>query len=324
MLTSLRCPDWQLTGRPEHVKTSRISAAFVAAVGVMVTPAAASAVPGSEGSLVALSAPGTVSIHPGETVPVAIGVGNNTNIMIVSGLVMQVTVTGDLDLPKTLGNCWYYAHGATEGAWCLLPGRVDSGSVHQATPFTVSAARNARADRVGDVVVSWEFAAQDDDLATMRDAAVRSAGPGATVVRGAAGSIKLVDTTTLTRAAGSPTGSVPLRLDTPPTVPASPDDDDDETTVEPPPAASIPHPATTLPADPATHPPVASYTRVTAQPAFVAESSPAAAPPASDEQLAQTDSAMSFGAVFGTGCFMLAAGLLATQVFVRRRNKFVA
>lgn len=45
---------------------------------------------------------------------------NNTNISVVDGLVLNVTVTGDLFLPRTFGNCWYYLNGDTKGAWCLL------------------------------------------------------------------------------------------------------------------------------------------------------------------------------------------------------------
>ncbi len=303
----------------------------VVSAGVLAMPGAASAkVPGQEGGLVALSEPGSVAIHPGETVPVTIAVGNNTNISGIPGVFLNVTVTGGLDLPHSFTNCWYYSNAGIKGAWCLFDGAMQAGGVYAAVPFAISAARHARADEVGGVAFQWGGWGGAD---TMLANAVRDAGPGSAPVRGSSGTLGLSLTTALPSKKGPPAGTAPVHVVGPlPPTAQLPSGPGKATTASARPSAGVQDAgvqdagepvaeSTTTPAVPAG----GRFTEVTAQPISTGwPSSAAAAGGRSDAELAATGSLRSAPALVGTGCFVVLAGMMLSYAFARRRRKFTA
>jgi hypothetical protein len=194
------------------MKKSMITAAFVAAATVFGLPSAALAVPGAEGNLVALTSSSSALIHQGATVQVTLGVGNNTNVSGIQGVVLNVVVAGDLYLPHRYSNCWYYTHGSTKGAWCLLDGTMQSAGVYVAQGFTVAAAVDASVEQVNGVTFQWVGRSSDDDSASMRALAVKGSGPGPAPVPGGSRRLVLAQSSELTAAAGPASATAAVNL----------------------------------------------------------------------------------------------------------------
>jgi hypothetical protein len=306
-------------------------AAYLAAIGVLVSPPAAMAIPGEVDGYVAVNQPGSVAIHQGETVPVTTGVFYNAHLYSFDGAIMHVSVAGDLNLPRAFTNCWYYVNRDTKGAWCLFTNTLIAGTVYQPTPFTVAADRYARADRVGDIAVAWDYLSGAPDMSALERLAAQDSGPGTALIQGSSGTLGLTPATQLTiTGTGPANGTAHVHLIGP--FAQSPSTVTPDATPTTPPtvtatataAAGTPGtgPATTPDTPPASAPEGGQYTHVTAQP--TSTHLVPAAKPASGGSLASTGPNTSAAAIVAAGCFLTLAGMIVSRLVARRRRKFIA
>ena len=95
----------------------------------------------------------TYPIHPGEFLPVVIGVADVGTAP--TKVVLNVRVFDDVNLPKSFDNCWYYGDSNLEGAWCEFDQELAVGTTYEASQFFVAAASDAKADKVGAITEGW-------------------------------------------------------------------------------------------------------------------------------------------------------------------------
>jgi hypothetical protein len=306
-------------------------AVSLAAVGVLAAPPAAMAVPGEVDGYVALNQPGSVAIHQGETVPVTTGVFYNAHLYSFDGAIMHVSVAGDLNLPRRFTNCWYYVNRDTKGAWCLFRNALMVGTVYQPTPLAVAADRYARADKVGDIAVAWDYLTVAPDMTALKRLAAQDSGSGTALTQGSSGTLGLTPTTQLTMTGvGPPNGTAHVHLvgpfaqspstvtpDATPTTAAT-------ATATATAAAGGPGagPTTTPGTPPGSAPEGGQYTHVTAQP--TSTDLLAAAKPASGGSLASTGPNVPAAVIVAAGCFLTLAGMIVSRLVARRRRKFIA
>jgi LPXTG-motif cell wall-anchored protein len=124
-----------------------VGALFLAA-GVLAIPSVAQAADGAPlfGALTERNEAGGAKVYPihqGETVPVVLGV-TNKGTGPSAGVVVNIRVIDDLDLPKSFTNCRYYVDHNLHGAWCEIAGELPVGGTYALSQFSVTAAPDAK------------------------------------------------------------------------------------------------------------------------------------------------------------------------------------
>jgi hypothetical protein len=196
---------------------------FAVAAGALAGPSVAlgAKLPGHEGGFVALNElnpDGTVvsvPIRRGESAPVTVGVAFNNNVS-PRGAVLKVQVSGDVDLPRSFDNCWYFVTDDSQGAWCQFERTLQMSTPYALSPFTICAGRRARADRMDPVIVQWFDHDYGAEQGGIKGLAEQDAGPGSKPVKGSSGPLTLQETDKLVVKNNPPAGSVPVHLVTPP------------------------------------------------------------------------------------------------------------
>ncbi|MEH1127798.1 LPXTG cell wall anchor domain-containing protein [Micromonospora sp. CPCC 206061] len=134
----------------------------------------------------------TYPIRQGESVPVVLGVAN-VGTAASAGVVVNVRVFNDVDLPRTFTNCQYYVDSNLEGAWCEIDQELAAGSgTYALSPFQVAAAREARADRMPAIVFQWFPKDWVDENGGIAEFAKKDSGQGTTPAAGTEGTLGLV------------------------------------------------------------------------------------------------------------------------------------
>ncbi len=285
------------------------------------------AIPGEVDGYIALNQSASVAIHQGETVPVTTGVLYSAHMYSIDGAIMHVSVAGDLNLPRTFTNCWYYVNRDTKGAWCLFTNALMSGTVYQSAPLAVAADRYAHADKVGDIAVAWDYLAIAPDMTALKRLAAQDSGSGTALIQGSSGTLGLTPATQLTVTGfGPPNGTAHVHLVGPLAQSPSTVTPDATPTTAATATAAAGGPGVGSKATSSTPPGAApaggQYTHVTAQP--TSTDLVAAAKPASEGSLASTGPNVSAAAIVAAGCFLTLAGMIVSRLVARRRRKFIA
>jgi LPXTG-motif cell wall-anchored protein len=175
-------------------------------------------------------------IRRGESVAVVLGVAN-VGTAAAAGVVVNVRVFDDVDLPRTFTNCQYYVDSNLEGAWCEIDQELAAGNgTYALSPFQVAAAREARADHLPAIVFQWFPKDWADENGGIAELAKKDSGQGTTPAAGTESALGLVAKPLVIPAETSRVGFAYVKLATPSTPSPSPSGS--------PPAA----PATTPPA----------------------------------------------------------------------------
>jgi LPXTG-motif cell wall-anchored protein len=129
-------------------------------------------------------------IHQGETVPVVLGV-TNYGTAPSKGVVVNIRVVDDLELPRDFTNCRYYVDSNLDGAWCEFDQELPVGGTYALTPVRVSATAKAEVKNVSSVVFHWLPKDFVDNAGGIDKFAARDSGQGTTPTTGTAGVVKL-------------------------------------------------------------------------------------------------------------------------------------
>ncbi|MEU8609274.1 LPXTG cell wall anchor domain-containing protein [Actinoplanes sp. NPDC048791] len=174
----------------------RALGAILLTAGVLAVPSVAHAADADTAKLAALTeldSDGKVTAYPvksGETVPVVLGVAN-LGTEPLPGVVVNVRVVNDVDLPKEFGNCQYYVDSNLDGAWCEIDRELAAGKTYALASFPVAAAAQARADRWSSVIFQWYSKAWADRQGGIEALAKADSGRGTTPAPGPGADIDL-------------------------------------------------------------------------------------------------------------------------------------
>lgn len=156
-------------------------------------------------------------IHRGESVPVVLGVAN-VGTAASAGVVVNIRVFNDVDLPRTFTNCQYYVDSNLEGAWCAVDQRLAAGSgTYALSPFQVAAAPEASADRMPAIVFQWFPKDWADEHGGIAELAKKDSGQGTTPAAGTDGTLSLTAKDLVIPAETSRVGFAYVKLVTAPT-----------------------------------------------------------------------------------------------------------
>jgi LPXTG-motif cell wall-anchored protein len=231
----------------------RALGAILLTAGVLAVPSVAQAADADTAKLAALTeldSAGKVAsypVKPGETVPVVLGVAN-LGTEPVPGVVVNVRVVNDVDLPKEFGNCQYYVDSNLDGAWCEIDRELAVDETYALASFPVAAAAQARADRWSSVIFQWYSKAWADRQGGIEALAKADSGRGTTPAPGPGADIDLTARDLPVPAEPRAIGFARVKLVLPPTNEPSPIPTATPTSS---PATTEPTaaPATTKPAD---------------------------------------------------------------------------
>ncbi|GAA3348011.1 hypothetical protein GCM10020358_64860 [Amorphoplanes nipponensis] len=230
-------------------------------------------------------------IQRGETIPVVLGV-TNRGTAPSAGVVVNIRVFNDLNLPRTFTNCRYYTDSNLDGAYCEFDRELPVGGTYALSPFQVSAEPKAE-DFTSSVVFQWFPKDWADKQGGIEKLAGNAGGPGGTPEAGSGGELTLQPQELPVPEQTQRVGFAYVALKTPPTSP------------------------TATPTSTPTSAPTATPTGTVA--------APATTPPADGggEGGGLPVTGLNIAAVAGAGVLLLLAGVLAF-LFTRRRNKFTA
>jgi hypothetical protein len=260
------------------------------AAGILAAPAAAFAADGEGAAkFAALTDPNPALVYPGKASPVTLGLAN-IGTAPADGVVVNIRVIDDSDLPRLNDNCRYYVDSNLEGAWCEIDGEVAVGTTYALDPFQAAAAPGADAKKIYPVIFQWVSKQWADEQGGIEKLAEADAGTGKTVVAGTGTTLRLVPASLTVPADPNAIGFAKLKLATPSTPP----------TTSPTPTTSTP---TTAPAGGVT---------------------PSASPAGGGEGGGLAVTGAKTATVAGVGTALLAAGIVGYVVARRRRTRFVA
>ncbi len=197
-------------------------AAFITA-GVLAVPSVAQAADDAPlfGALTERDAAGKSVVYPiraGETIPVVLGV-TNRGTAPSDGVVVNVRVFNDMNLPKSFTNCLYYVDSNLDGAWCELDRELPVGGTYALSPFQVSA--EAEAKEIGSIVFQWFPKDWVDENGGIEKFAQRDSGQGTTPVAGTGAGLTLQPKELPVPAETHRVGFAYVKLVTPSTPPSS-------------------------------------------------------------------------------------------------------
>ncbi|GIE96569.1 hypothetical protein [Paractinoplanes rishiriensis] len=163
------------------------AAAAAASVVAFAVPAPAQAAPTSVTlaavtELNAAGKPVAYPVKPGETGKAVLGVVNLADEPL-AGVVVEVRVLNDMDLPRVYTNCQYYVDANVEGAWCEFDRELVKGET-VATDFAVAAAPSADPANWSRVITRWFPKSYADErggiakLAELDNVGASKPGPG--------------------------------------------------------------------------------------------------------------------------------------------------
>ncbi|MEV6345649.1 LPXTG cell wall anchor domain-containing protein [Actinoplanes sp. NPDC051851] len=155
-----------------------VPAAVLMTAGLAALPGAAFA---AEGVVFSAQTGASVPVHPGETVPVPLGVAN-VGDQDAAGIVINIRVVNDVELPTTFSNCRYYIDSNVEGAYCRFDTTITPEKVYRVDGFRVST--TAAATTVTPVIFQLLTLETAEKLGGIDALAADAAGQGNPVVTG--------------------------------------------------------------------------------------------------------------------------------------------
>ncbi|WP_433372232.1 LPXTG cell wall anchor domain-containing protein [Actinoplanes sp. CA-142083] len=272
----------------------RLIGATLLAASALTIPTAAHAAEAGSGlvPLVEREADGKTVVYParqGETVPIVLGV-KNTGAEALKGIVVNVRVLNEVDLPKEFTNCVYYVDSNLRGAWCSIDAEVAAGGTYKLSPFRVTV--STKAEKISAAVIfQWATLEYAESKGGIEALAKADSGKGTTPAAGAGEKLGLATAELPVPAEPAGVGFAYLKLVTPPTTPPT----------------AVP----------------------TTSPAATASSSATAAPTVTATEAGGGGGGLPVtgsktAAVAGIGALLLVAGAVGVLLVRRRRTRFVA
>ncbi|GAA2624521.1 hypothetical protein [Paractinoplanes durhamensis] len=151
-------------------------------------------------------------IRPGGTAVVRAGVKVIGPSAPGTVVVVKLSVTSNLDLPKSFTNCFYFSR---TGAWCSLPDATEVGKSYELDGLAVAAPAGSASPGLATGLLTHQWLTGDSG------GAERLASTEGTPVRGTGGVLHLKASTALTGSDGSANGTAGVRFP-PPSVPTGP------------------------------------------------------------------------------------------------------
>ncbi|MFI5491471.1 LPXTG cell wall anchor domain-containing protein [Actinoplanes sp. NPDC051859] len=308
------------------MNTRTLLASVLLAAGVAALPTAAFAA--EDMGVLHVRTGAAVPVHPGETVTVPVGIANVSD-KPVTGVVAEIRVLNDVNLPTTFSNCRYYVDSNVEGALCEFDTEFAPGKVYEIAGLQVSVEPVVKKDKLTPVIVRMLTPEWVKGQGGIDAFAAKEAGRGTSVKTGTAGPATLVEATHPLSTEGEVVGFAGLSLIVPPApvVPTAPSSSAPAPTV---PAAPSSAPAPVVPGSaPASAPtsaqapavPASASASVSATATGGAAAAPAT-PGTGGGDLAFTGSDAATVATVGVGALLL--GTVGFFVARRRRTRFVA
>ncbi|MEV7623973.1 hypothetical protein [Actinoplanes sp. NPDC089786] len=160
-------------------------------------------------------------IRPGESAPVTLGVGNRNDTEFAGGVLVNIRVLNDLNLPREFTNCYYYKDSNLDGAWCQIDQTLEPGGRYQLARFQV-ALEAKQTEKPGAIIFRWYPKSYGEGQGGIHGLALRDGDKQRPPAPGADGVLLLESRDLPVPADPNPLGFAYVKVITPSTPPTEP------------------------------------------------------------------------------------------------------